>query len=200
MSIPQQHTASSHARAHPAVCQVLAALGGQWLGYLGSPDLLLAELLQRRDQHLAGILDLGAKTDTGHLCCSTVFPWKPPTAPQTPTGLTPCLCKPVTPPQHQHQPLSSSKTPFLMLFRCFPAKPPLSSLCPPLQLHPRRGKEPWGWQPLSPRCPGCHYPLLPGQMGPYHAHPLVLQVPQHRGELLQRLGWKGCSQHLTFHL
>lgn len=36
-----------------------------------------------------------------------------------------------------------------------------------------------------------HWCQHPRQLEPYHAHPLVLQVPQHRGELLQRLGWKG---------
>lgn len=45
-----------------------------------------------------------------------------------------------------------------MLSKHFPTKPTLSFLCPPLQLHPGLGKEPWGWQSLSPRCPRCQQP------------------------------------------
>lgn len=171
---------------------------GAVLGYLGSPNLLLAEFLQRRDQHLAGVLDLGVKTGTAHLCCSTAFAMETlPQPPDTP-GFTLLSLQTCEPPQHQHRPLSNSNTPFPMTSKRFPAKPTLSFLCPPLQLHPGRGKEHWGWQAVSPGSPGCHHPLLPGHTGPYHAHPLVFQVPQHRGKLLQRLGWKGHSHHLTF--
>lgn len=60
-----------------------------------------------------------------------------------------------------------------MLFRCLPTKSTLPSLCSPPRAHRHSA-------PVPPPTP-C----------PYHAHPLVLQVPQHRGELLQRLGWKG---------
>lgn len=55
----------------------------------------------------------------------------------------------------------------------------------------------------TPRCHATHreqscLPPCSRQTGPYHAHPLVFQVPQHRGKLLQRLGWKGHRARSVF--
>lgn len=76
---PTAAHSSCHGHAHPAVCQLLPARGHS-LAYLGSPNLLLAELLQRRDQHLAGVLNLGANRHSSAL----LLHGKAPTAPRHP--------------------------------------------------------------------------------------------------------------------
>lgn len=194
--ILQQHSTSSHAcapqspplqcaRSQPRPCpspQGLWALlpspsrGSQrrrWLGaaaaYLSSPDLLLAKLLQWRDQHLAGVLNLQAKTDTNHpppfaqlnprhQPLNSLSHGNPPASHGNPHASPPsalrwlrpgggggACTKPAPhrsqPYQHQCWPSSNSKTPLLMLFECAPpTKFTLPSLCSRLQLCPGQGK------------------------------------------------------------
>lgn len=70
--------------------------------------------------------------------------------------------------------------------------------CPSPALHP---SAPWQHPPSAPAVPwvreGAWTPWGLPILGPYHAHPLVLQVPQHRGKLLQGLGCKGHTKRFS---
>lgn len=96
--------------------------------------------------------------------------------------------------------------------RCF-QKLPAPSLCPSSAVGEGRGLEPpcpqhhlghgaTGITPLTgaepPRSSSATTPRGAAPLlGPYHAHPLVLQVPQHRGKLLQGLGCKGHTKRFS---